>query len=52
VGVAFVKGPDFFFHGGGESSLRLAFSYERPDAIEEGVARLGTLVRDALAVPA
>ncbi len=52
VGVAFVKGSDFFFHGGGGSSLRLAFSFEQPDAIEEGVARLGKLVRDALAVPA
>ena len=52
AGVAFIKGPDFFFHGGGESSMRLAFSYERPEAIEEGIARLGRLVRDALAVAA
>ena len=52
AGVAFIKGPDFFFHGGGESSMRLAFSYERPDAIDEGIARLGRLVRDALAVAA
>jgi DNA-binding transcriptional MocR family regulator len=52
VGVAFIKGPDFFYDGGGESSLRLAFSYERPEAIDEGVARLGRLVRDAVAVPA
>ena len=52
VGVAFIKGPDFFYDGGGESSLRLAFSYERPEAIDEGIARLGRLVRDAVAVPA
>ena len=52
VGVAFIKGPDFFFHGGGDSAMRLAFSYERPEAIDEGIARLGQLVRDALAVPA
>jgi 2-aminoadipate transaminase len=52
AGVAFIKGPDFFFHGGGERSLRLAFSYERPEAIEEGIARLGRLVRDALSVAA
>jgi len=52
VGVAFIKGPDFFFHGGGESAMRLAFSYERPQAIDEGVARLGRLVREALAVAA
>ncbi len=52
AGVAFIKGPDFFHDGGGESSLRLAFSYERPEAIDEGISRLGRLVRDALAVPA
>jgi 2-aminoadipate transaminase len=52
VGVAFIKGSDFFVDGGGESSLRLAFSYERPEAIDEGISRLGRLVRDALAVPA
>jgi DNA-binding transcriptional MocR family regulator len=52
AGVAFIKGPDFFFHGGGESAMRLAFSYERPEAIEEGIARLGRLVREAPAVPA
>jgi 2-aminoadipate transaminase len=52
AGVAFIKGPDFFFHGGGESALRLAFSYERPEAIDEGISRLGRLVRAALPVPA
>jgi 2-aminoadipate transaminase len=52
AGVAFIKGPDFFFHGGGDSAMRLAFSYERPEAIGEGISRLGRLVRDALAVPA
>ena len=52
AGVAFIKGSDFFFHGGGESSMRLAFSYERPEAIDEGIARLARLVKDALAVPA
>jgi DNA-binding transcriptional MocR family regulator len=52
AGVAFIKGPDFFYDGGGESSLRLAFSYERPEAIDEGISRLGRLVREALAVPA
>ncbi|HXV34033.1 MAG TPA: PLP-dependent aminotransferase family protein [Gaiellaceae bacterium] len=52
AGVAFIKGSDFFFHGGGEPSMRLAFSYERPEAIAEGIARLARLVEDALAVPA
>ena len=52
AGVAFIKGPDFFYNGGGESSLRLAFSYERPEAIDEGIARLGRLVREAAALAA
>ena len=52
AGVAFIKGPDFFFHGGGDSAMRLAFSYERPQAIDEGISRLGRLVRDGLAVAA
>ena len=52
AGVAFIKGPDFFFHGGGDAAMRLAFSYERPEAIDEGVSRLGRLVHDGLAVAA
>jgi DNA-binding transcriptional MocR family regulator len=52
AGVAFIKGADFFHAGGGESSLRLAFSYEPPEAIDEGISRLGRLVRDAAAVAA
>jgi 2-aminoadipate transaminase len=52
AGVAFIKGPDFFFHGGGDSAMRLAFSYERPEVIDEGISRLGRLVRDGLAVAA
>jgi 2-aminoadipate transaminase len=48
AGVTFVKGSDFFPGGrGGESSLRLAFSFVSPDEIAEGVARLGALVRAA-----
>ena len=50
--VAFVKGSDFYFSGGGEESIRLAFSYATADEIDEGVARLGRLVREATAVTA
>ncbi|HEX2044675.1 MAG TPA: PLP-dependent aminotransferase family protein [Gaiellaceae bacterium] len=52
AGVAFVKGSDFYFTGGGEESIRLAFSYATADEIDEGVARLGRLVREATAVAA
>ena len=39
---------DFFCGPGGESALRLAFSYESPSAIEEGVRRLASAVRAAI----
>ena len=47
-GVTFVPGSDFFAGPGGESALRLAFSYESPAAIEEGVRRLASAVRAAM----
>ncbi len=47
-GVTFVTGSDFFCGPGGESALRLAFSYESPAAIEEGVRRLASAVRAAI----
>jgi 2-aminoadipate transaminase len=43
--VAFVPGASFFPRGGGERTLRLNFSYCRPAVIEEGIARLGSVVR-------
>ena len=48
--VTFIKGADFFFHGGGEESARLAFSFATAPEIDEGIGRLGRLVRDAAAV--
>jgi DNA-binding transcriptional MocR family regulator len=47
-GVTFVRGTDFFAGPGGEGALRLAFSYEAPAAIEEGVRRLASAVRAAM----
>jgi len=45
AGVTFVKGTDFYPAGaGGTSSARLAFSYETPERIAEGVARLASLL--------
>ena len=50
-GVAVVKGEDFFppGSGAGRSSVRLAFSYEPPDRIAEGVSALAAAL---LGVPA
>jgi 2-aminoadipate transaminase len=50
--VTFIKGADFFFHGGGEESARLAFSFATAPEIDEGIARLGRLVHAAAAVAA
>jgi 2-aminoadipate transaminase len=45
AGVTFVRGTDFFPPGeGGASAARLAFSYETPERIAEGVALLAGLL--------
>jgi 2-aminoadipate transaminase len=45
AGVTFVRGTDFFPNAsGGWSSARLAFSYETPERIAEGVALLASLI--------
>jgi 2-aminoadipate transaminase len=45
AGVTFVRGTDFFPNAsGGRSSARLAFSYESPERIAEGVALLASLL--------
>lgn len=45
--VAFVPGAAFFLPGSGEgvTSARLAFSYEPPERIAEGIERLAALLR-------
>ena len=42
AGVSFVAGTEFFGGRGGESALRLAYSYASPAEIDEGVTRLAT----------
>jgi 2-aminoadipate transaminase len=45
AGVTFVRGSDFFPNASaGRSSARLAFSYETPDRIAEGVRLLASLL--------
>jgi len=44
AGVTFVRGSDFFAGPGGASSARLAFSYEPPERIAEGVRALAALL--------
>jgi 2-aminoadipate transaminase len=43
--VAFVPGAPFFPLGGGAETMRLNFSYAPPERIEEGIRRLGAVIR-------
>lgn len=46
-GVTFVKGADFFPDGaGGTSAARLAFSYESPERIDEGISMLAAMLEE------
>jgi 2-aminoadipate transaminase len=47
--VAFVPGADFHLDGRGENTMRLNFSYNTPEIIEEGIRRLGQVLHHALA---
>jgi 2-aminoadipate transaminase len=44
-GVAYVTGAPFYVDGGGENTMRLTFAKEDAPTIEEGVRRLGRVVR-------
>lgn len=44
--VAFVPGREFFPDGSGGNTIRLNFSNASPDNIEEGIRRMGEVLRD------
>jgi DNA-binding transcriptional MocR family regulator len=46
--VAYVPGTAFYYDGRGADHMRLSFCYPTPERIQEGVARLATVVRDEL----
>ncbi|OHB80192.1 MAG: aspartate aminotransferase [Planctomycetes bacterium RBG_16_55_9] len=46
--VAFVPGSPFFVDGGGVNCMRLNFSNADQDKIEEGIRRLGRIMKDLL----
>jgi DNA-binding transcriptional MocR family regulator len=50
-GVAFTPGPAFFLDGGGERTLRLAFSSVPAARIDEGVRRLAEAIKTARRQP-
>jgi 2-aminoadipate transaminase len=47
--VAFVPGAAFHANGGGQNTMRLNFSYSKPDTIREGITRLGLTLKEILA---
>lgn len=47
-GVTFVPGSDFYPDGGGSNCMRIAFCYEEPAQIAEGVQRIADVLDDAL----
>jgi 2-aminoadipate transaminase len=44
--VAFVPGFAFHANGGGHNTMRINFSYSKPEVIREGTTRLGLLLRE------
>ncbi|MFQ5909587.1 MAG: PLP-dependent aminotransferase family protein [Thermoplasmata archaeon] len=46
--VAYVHGAAFRFDGGGRDSMRLNFSYPTEEEVEEGIKRLGRVLRDEM----
>jgi 2-aminoadipate transaminase len=46
--VAYVVGDAFYPEGGNYNSMRLNFSYSEDDLIEEGMKRLGEVIKDEL----
>ena len=46
--VAYVPGESFFPNGGGYNTMRLNFSYCKPELINEGIARLGLMFKEEL----
>jgi 2-aminoadipate transaminase len=49
--VAFVPGAPFFPCGGGQNTMRLNFSNATPQNIQDGIYRLGVLLRERVGTP-
>ena len=46
--VAYVPGESFHPNGGGTNTMRLNFSYCKPETIVEGISRLGNMLKEEL----
>ena len=48
-GVTFVPGSAYYAHGQVHNAMRLSFTQPTPDEIEQAIARLGAVLREAMA---
>lgn len=46
--VAFVPGGSFHPNGGGDNTMRINFSFSKPENIREGITRLGVLLKEKI----
>ncbi len=46
--VAFVSGSTFFCNDSGHNTMRINFSYSKPEVIEEGIKRLAQVIEEEL----
>jgi len=49
--VAFVPGNPFHPNGGGHNTMRINFSFSRPEVIMEGIQRLGEVIHERIGNP-
>lgn len=48
--VAFVPGAAFYPCGGGDNTMRLNFSFAKPEVINEGISRLGKVLSEQIKI--
>jgi 2-aminoadipate transaminase len=48
--VAYVPGDGFYADGSGKNSMRLNFSYPKPEQIHEAIKRLGKVIKEQMAL--
>lgn len=49
--VAFVPGDPFHPNGGGHNTMRINFSFSRPEVIMEGIQRMGEVIHELIGNP-
>ena len=52
AGVTFLPGPTFYTDGGGRNQMRLSYSQQNEERIEEGIKRLAEVIVRHLDGPA